>query len=104
MTKRTERFDPARDGALSPHLPPVRKLINEVDELAIDKVKSLVAAKIRYAENVRNAHRTLGGLRKLNKPNMRCVKVYILPCYIRCTTSLFRNTKTDMTRFTLPNQ
>lgn len=60
MIKRTERFDPARDAALSPRLPPVRKLIDEADELTIDKVKRLVAAKIRYAENVRNAHRTLG--------------------------------------------
>lgn len=81
MTKRTERFDPAKDAALSPRLPPVRKLIDEADELAIDKVKRLVAAKIRYTENVRNAHRTLGDLRKLNKPNMRCVKVYISLLY-----------------------
>ena len=59
MTKRTERFDSARDAALSPRLPPVRKSVDEADELAIDKVKRLVAANIRYAENVRNAHRTL---------------------------------------------
>lgn len=60
MTKRTERFDPARDAALSPRLPPVRKLIGKADELAIDRVKRLEAAKIGYVENVRNAHRTSG--------------------------------------------
>ena len=60
VTKRIECFDPARDTVLSPRLPPVRKLIDEADELAIDKVKRLEAAKIEYAENVRNAHRPLG--------------------------------------------
>ena len=60
MTKRTERFDPARDAVLSPRLSPVRKLTNETDELAIDKVKRLEAAKIGYAENIRNAHRPFG--------------------------------------------
>lgn len=79
MTKRTERFGPARDAALSPRLPPLRKLIDKADELAIDKVKRLEDAKIGYAENIQNAHRTLGDLRKLNKPNMRCVKVR--PCF-----------------------
>ena len=61
MTKRTEYFDPARDAILSPRLSPVRKSINEADELAIDKVKRLEVAKIGYAENIRNAHRPLGG-------------------------------------------
>lgn len=60
VTKRIECFDPARDTVLSPRLPLVRKLIDEADELAIDKVKRLEAAKIEYAENVRNAHRPLG--------------------------------------------
>lgn len=40
----------------------MRKLIDKADELAIDKAKRLEAAKIGYAENVRNAHRTLGDL------------------------------------------
>ena len=64
MTKRIECFNPARDAVLSPRLPPVRKLINEADELAIDKVKRLEAAKIGHAENIRNAHRPLGDHRE----------------------------------------